>query len=613
MKNLHRIVPATLCLATALILTTTGGLAWAFQKADDKAPPAAQNTPAKTPPAAAGPAATAPGLPTGAAAPRGVPVVKPATPVDPKLFIVKAEPEELDLGEIPTNDSGRGTLYLHNTGDKPMTVVSSRASCGCTSLKLLPNTVIPAGEKAEVQVQMNGGMNPGPLHGKTVTFVVEGQPDLVVRLKATAVSYVVTEPKALDPAIHEDGKLVFKSVDGKPFKIMSMQPPVITEFPKEAQTEITINFSWAKFREIGISRKATFFLDHPKCQQVAILVNFPAEEIAADAAKKAEARRASGAAINQPAAANRANSGAKPAASDPDATLRQLINDKKNDEVMAKITGGLDVNYKDNAGISLLSMAAKAGNSDLVKSLVATKKVNIDGTDNVGRTALMHAATSKNAQTVQALLGSGASVAVRDTLGQTALSWAAGLGDAASVRELIDAGADVEVVGAVTGWTPLIWASGFGDPESIAPLIKAHANLEAADTLQGATPLIHAARTGKVEAVKALVKAGAKLEYADRNGFTALLIAAGTSGGTADKVQALIDAKCNIKARDNRGFNALELAEKRTDIRAAEVVKVLEPLLKDEPRNAAAASDAKPVVKPTGDAVKTEAPKAAGH
>ena len=55
------------------------------------------------------------------------------------------------------------------------------------------------------------------------------------------------------------------------------------------------------------------------------------------------------------------------------------------------------------------------------------------------------------------------------------------------------------------------------------------------------------------------------------------------SGETAaDKVQALIDAHANVHAKDNRGLNALELARKRTDMRAAEVIKLLEPILGKE-------------------------------
>jgi ankyrin repeat protein len=52
-------------------------------------------------------------------------------------------------------------------------------------------------------------------------------------------------------------------------------------------------------------------------------------------------------------------------------------------------------------------MAAKVGNVGLMEQLVATKKVDINAADNVGRTALMHAATSKNVAAVKSLHGCG--------------------------------------------------------------------------------------------------------------------------------------------------------------------------------------------------------------
>jgi ankyrin repeat protein len=191
--------------------------------------------------------------------------------------------------------------------------------------------------------------------------------------------------------------------------------------------------------------------------------------------------------------------------------------------------------------------------------------------DNVGRTPLMSAAQSKNAAAVQALLDAGASIAARDSIGGTALSWASGLGDSGSVQELIDAGADVEIVGSVTGWTPLIWASGFGDPGSIPMLLAARISKRQISPAIA----IHAARTGRMRASGA-VAAGAKIENTDKTGKTPLLAASETAGGTADKIQALIDAGANLNVKDSRGLNALDLAQKRTDMRAPDVVALLQ-------------------------------------
>jgi ankyrin repeat protein len=548
------------------------------------------------------------------------PAVKTAPPPAPIStdFVVKAEPAELDMGEIPTGDTGKATLKLVNHGTKEMTVNSARASCGCTALKVVPGTVIPAGESLDVDVQMSAGQKEMEIHGKTVTFVIEGQPELVVPLKGKAVSFVQLEPATLDPATMPDGKFKLKSRDGKAFRVMSIQPSVLAEdLPKEPQTEYELHMSWTKFREIGINRMATVFLDHPKCQQLFIPVNFTPEEIAEDATRRQRELQNQKGIMAGDQGTKPERVAAQPTAPvDPEVQLTEMIKNRQNAEILAKIAGGLDVNHRDpSTGMTLLATAAKMGNIELMQALLATKKAELEGTDNLGRTPLMQAAMSKNHEAVRFLLDAGANPTTRDNLGTTALSWAAWMGDAASVKELIDIGSDVEVVQAVTGWTPLIMAAGFGDPASIDVLVGAHANIEAADFLQGATPLINAARTGRVESIKALLKHGANLENPDRNGNTALLSAAANSGGDAEKVKALIEAGANIRAKDNRGFNALQLARKRTDMRAEDVIKVLEPLLGAETAAAEAAkaqdkpqtkTEAKPADKPRAEHASTD-------
>jgi ankyrin repeat protein len=502
--------------------------------------------------------------------------VHPAmTPVDPAAFIVKCDPPEVDFGEIPTGDVGIKMIKLVNTGDKPMTIVTHRVTCGCTALELPPNTVLAPKEVKEVKVQLSGGITPGPLVGKKVTFVVEGQPDLDLMLRASAVSFVTQEPESIGPSLDADGKLTsptgkitLKSRDNHPFKIVSMTPPVVTEFSQQAKPAHEITLDWQKFQDLGILGKAMFYFDHPKCSSLMAKVEFPPEWITAAQEKLRANMPTNTAPVIQPV--------------DPNTLLQEQIKQGQNDEILKRIAAGeLDVNTRDGQGVPMLSHAAKAANVDLVRALIKAK-ADVEATDKAGRTPLMHAAMSKNVETVQILIDAGASVSTRDTIGGTALTWASGFGDAASVKELLDAGSDVEVVGRITGWTPLIWASGFGDPKSIKLLVDLGANVEVTDQLEGATPLIHAARTGKIESIAALVAAGAKLENKDFNGKTPFLAAAANSGGDAPKVKALIDAGADIHATDNRGYNALQLARKRTDARAPDVVALLQPLLASE-------------------------------
>ena len=539
----------------------------------------------------------------------------PATqqPVDPASIAVKIDPTEIDFGEIPTGDVAARMVKLVNTSDRPVTITTHRVTCGCTALDLPPNTVLGPKEVKEVRVQLSGGPTAAPLVGKKVTFVIEGQPELEVTLKAMAVSFVTQEPAMISPEANADGKITLKSRDGSTFRIISMQPPLVTEFSQEPAAEHTVTIDWNKYREMGVSRKTVFYFDHPKCQSLMANVQFSQDELVREQERlMAEKLKNGGQPLDPAAGANQPI--INPAPLDPNALLAQQIQQGQNDLVLKRIAEGLDPNTRDQQGLSLLSVAAKFGNVDLIKALL-NAKASIDSTDNSGRTPLMHAGTSKNAEAVMLLLDRGASVTTRDTIGGTALSWAAGFGDAASVKALIDAGAEVEIVGRITGWTPLIWASGFGDPASISMLTALGANVEVADFLEGATPMIHAARTGKVEGLQALIKAGAKLETPDLNGLTPLLAAAKNSGGDAAKVKFLIDSGANVKAKDNRGLNALAMARKRTDPRGPDVVKLLEPLLGSETPSdvaapAAASNTPAPAQPPAG---ATGGAAGAGH
>jgi ankyrin repeat protein len=341
-----------------------------------------------------------------------------------------------------------------------------------------------------------------------------------------------------------------------------------------------------------VNRQMVVYLDHPKCNQIFVSISWKQEELL-DAVRKNQQKNQ----VNKDAIKGQQAAAAHPTMptppEDPDAALAEMIKAGRNVEVMQRLQSGLDPNYRDSSGNTLLGIAAKEGNVELIKSLLATGKVDINSTDNVGRTPLMHAATSKSIEALRVLIDAKSDIATRDNLGTTALSWAAWLGNAESVNELLEQGSDVEIVSTITGWTPLMLAAAFGDPGAVDALLKVHANVEAVDMLEGATPLIHAARTGQPESLQMLIKAGANLEIPDRNGNTPLLSCAKTSGGDVTKLKILLDAGANVKAKDNRGYNALDLARKRTDARAADIIKLLEPLLAGE-TPAAASSEPKP-------------------
>ncbi|MHC4948112.1 MAG: ankyrin repeat domain-containing protein [Planctomycetota bacterium] len=485
------------------------------------------------------------------------PDVRPPAPrPDPAVpapgLVVIAEPARLDLGEVPTGETTTGTVTLRHTGDRPMRIVKTKTSCGCTTARIQDGRVIYPGNAFDVEIRMEAGQTARVLN-KTVTFTIEGQPPLVVPVRCEAIAYIAVEPTRLHPDAQPDGRFTLTSRDGAAFRVISMVPPLLESFPETASPAVELAVPWERFREFGRQNRLIVRTDHPRCGQVSVAVDLAGTPYD-DVPRKPLVPRSP---------------------SDYESTIAL----GRGPMLLERIAGGeLAVDTRDASGATLLGLSAKLGNVDMVEALLAAG-ADVDAADRAGRTPLMSASESGSAETYDLLLEAGASLTERDNIGGTALSWAAAFADRECVVTLIDAGARVDDTGSVTGYTPLIWAAGFGDPASIEPLVEAGAALETADTLEGLTPLMHAARTGRVEAVRILLEQGADLETTDNVGRTALLAAAAAAGGTVEKLEALIEAGADVRARDERDQGALALARRRTDPLGPEVVAYLESIL----------------------------------
>ncbi|HLY18888.1 MAG TPA: ankyrin repeat domain-containing protein [Bryobacteraceae bacterium] len=103
---------------------------------------------------------------------------------------------------------------------------------------------------------------------------------------------------------------------------------------------------------------------------------------------------------------------------------------------------GVDVNRKNERGLTALIAAVRAGSVPAVRMLLEHgADPNLPGGVN-GWTPLMHAVHKNRIITAQALLDGGAQVDSRGRSGETALMMAAGYGYTAMVGLLLDRGAD---------------------------------------------------------------------------------------------------------------------------------------------------------------------------
>lgn len=156
--------------------------------------------------------------------------------------------------------------------------------------------------------------------------------------------------------------------------------------------------------------------------------------------------------------------------------------------------------------------------------LLKARGVQPDFRDEQGRTLLTLAAQAGDLSAVRALIAQGADPDRVGLRGKTPLGMAAWRGHELVVRELLFVGADVHRIDA-SGQTPLHLAAQAGQLRVMSLLIRAGGRVDAFDHA-GLTPLIEAARMGQVAAMQGLAQAGVPLTQTDRQGLNAVHAAA---------------------------------------------------------------------------------------
>jgi ankyrin repeat protein len=150
--------------------------------------------------------------------------------------------------------------------------------------------------------------------------------------------------------------------------------------------------------------------------------------------------------------------------------------------VRAHLSGGEDVNAAQGDGMTALHWAARHGDVDLIKMLLAAG-ANVK-------------ATTRLANYTPLLLASEA-------------------GSAGAIDALIAAGADPKGTSA-SGVSPLMFASAAGHADAVKTLIARGADVNAAEPTRGTTALMFAAANRRTDTMRALLAAGAKVEAASK-------------------------------------------------------------------------------------------------
>ena len=145
------------------------------------------------------------------------------------------------------------------------------------------------------------------------------------------------------------------------------------------------------------------------------------------------------------------------------------------------IRAGANVNAANSYGVTPLSLACINQSAAMVEKLLKS------GADPNGAPTpvIMTAARTGNVETVKSLLAHGADVNAKESpRGQTALMWAVAEKHPEVARMLIDHGADVHAR-STSGFTPLLFAARQGDMESARMLLEVGANVNEAAPEEG--------------------------------------------------------------------------------------------------------------------------------
>jgi len=175
--------------------------------------------------------------------------------------------------------------------------------------------------------------------------------------------------------------------------------------------------------------------------------------------------------------------------------------------------------------------------------------------------ALVGAASVGDEDEVRRLLEAGADPNGADDLGRTAVTHAAYAGHPRIVRLLVDAGADIDLQDA-TRANPLLSTGETGFVDVLEEVLRAEPDLTRTNRF-GGTALIPAADRGHVGVVQRLLETDVDVDHVNDLGWTALLEAVILGDGGVrhtEIVRRLVAAGADVSIADREGVTALEHA-----------------------------------------------------
>jgi ankyrin repeat protein len=270
-----------------------------------------------------------------------------------------------------------------------------------------------------------------------------------------------------------------------------------------------------------------------------------------------------------------------------DVRLIRAVRSQSVESVRGLLKEKIDVNGRQGDGTTALHWAAHVDNLAIADLLIGSGG-RTDVANDLGFTPLHLACTNRSAPMVERLLAAGANVSAVSLNGETVLMTCSRSGDAQTVTALLARGANVNATESAHGQSALMWAASQSHPEVVRLLVEGGADVWARSKTYtqtvwgeeetqrvgreelnyevirgGSTPLMFAARVGDVESVRVLLAAGADANDALPDGTSALVMAA--HSGHGDVAAVLLENGADPNGL-SAGYTALHAAVLKSDL-----------------------------------------------
>lgn len=223
------------------------------------------------------------------------------------------------------------------------------------------------------------------------------------------------------------------------------------------------------------------------------------------------------------------------------------------DIVILLLDNGADAAVTNNRSESPLHAAARSGNKEIISRLLVEKEIDLNTTDNEGRTPLLCLLDNKRTDAALFLVDKGADTDIADSTGHKAIDYATAHG----LREVVSR-LSIEKSSDVFGNTPLHQAVYNGQSEIVRTLLAASGEMLNAPNDNGETPLMIACMKANLMTATLLIEAGADVDKALLNGTAPLHFAA--QSGNKFIGRALLEAKASINVQNENGETPLIMA-----------------------------------------------------